>query len=58
LRLIFSDEHRVQCYLDIEAALALVRQLVAALLDAMAEDHERSTGPWELNGSPCRRFSC
>jgi 3-carboxy-cis,cis-muconate cycloisomerase len=25
-----------------------VRQNVAALLDAMVEDHERSTGPWEI----------
>jgi len=28
--------------------MAMVRQLVAALLDAMVEDHERSTGPWEI----------
>jgi 3-carboxy-cis,cis-muconate cycloisomerase len=27
---------------------AVVRQHVAALLDAMAADHERSTGPWEI----------
>jgi len=26
----------------------MVRQNVAALLDAMVEDHERSTGPWEI----------
>ena len=26
----------------------MVRQLVAALLDAQVEDHERSTGPWEI----------
>jgi 3-carboxy-cis,cis-muconate cycloisomerase len=32
----------------IHACMALVRQLVAALLDAMVEDHERSTGPWEI----------
>ena len=32
----------------IHACVALVRQLVAALLDAMVEDHERSTGPWEI----------
>jgi 3-carboxy-cis,cis-muconate cycloisomerase len=25
-----------------------VRQVVAALLDAMVEDHERATGPWEI----------
>ena len=25
-----------------------MRQHVAALLDAMVEDHERSTGPWEI----------
>jgi 3-carboxy-cis,cis-muconate cycloisomerase len=30
------------------ACTAMVRQLVAALLDAMVEDHERSTGPWEI----------
>src|SRR3984893_12467365 len=30
------------------ACVAMVRQLVAALLDAMVEDHERSTGPWEI----------
>src|SRR6202011_461478 len=32
----------------IHACMAVVRQLVAALLDAMVEDHERSTGPWEI----------
>jgi 3-carboxy-cis,cis-muconate cycloisomerase len=32
----------------IHACAALVRQHVAALLDAMVEDHERSTGPWEI----------
>ncbi len=32
----------------IHASVAMVRQLVAALLDAMVEDHERSTGPWEI----------
>src|SRR5271167_168474 len=32
----------------ITATAALVRQHVAALLDAMVEDHERSTGPWEI----------
>jgi len=26
----------------------MVRQNVAALLDAMVEDHERATGPWEI----------
>jgi 3-carboxy-cis,cis-muconate cycloisomerase len=26
----------------------MVRQLVASLLDAMIEDHERFTGPWEI----------
>ena len=30
------------------ACAAMVRQNVAALLDAMVEDHERSTGPWEI----------
>ena len=32
----------------IVACTAMVRQNVAALLDAMIEDHERSTGPWEI----------
>jgi 3-carboxy-cis,cis-muconate cycloisomerase len=32
----------------ITATTSLVRQLVAALLDAMVEDHERATGPWEI----------
>ena len=32
----------------ITAQTAMVRQLVAALLDAQVEDHERSTGPWEI----------
>ncbi|MBI4273195.1 MAG: 3-carboxy-cis,cis-muconate cycloisomerase [Rhizobiales bacterium] len=32
----------------ITAQVAVVRQLVAALLEAMIEDHERSTGPWEI----------
>jgi 3-carboxy-cis,cis-muconate cycloisomerase len=32
----------------ITATASLVRQHVAALLDAMIEDHERSTGPWEI----------
>ena len=34
------------CY--IHACAAWVRQGVAALLDAMVEDHERATGPWEV----------
>jgi 3-carboxy-cis,cis-muconate cycloisomerase len=32
----------------IHACVSMVRQNVAALLDAMVEDHERSTGPWEI----------
>jgi len=32
----------------ITACVAMVRQNVAALLDAMVEDHERATGPWEI----------
>jgi 3-carboxy-cis,cis-muconate cycloisomerase len=32
----------------ITACAASVRQDVAALLDAMIEDHERATGPWEI----------
>jgi 3-carboxy-cis,cis-muconate cycloisomerase len=34
------------CY--IHAAAGVVRQLTAAMLDAMVADHERSTGPWEI----------
>ena len=30
------------------ACTSVVRQHVAALLEAMVEDHERSTGPWEI----------
>jgi 3-carboxy-cis,cis-muconate cycloisomerase len=32
----------------ITAQVAIVKQLVAALLEAMIEDHERATGPWEI----------
>src|ERR1700729_2556149 len=32
----------------ITALTSVVRQQTAALLDAMAEDHERATGPWEI----------
>jgi 3-carboxy-cis,cis-muconate cycloisomerase len=32
----------------ITACVSMVRQHVAALLDAMVEDHERATGPWEI----------
>jgi 3-carboxy-cis,cis-muconate cycloisomerase len=32
----------------ITACVAMVRQNVAALLEAMVEDHERATGPWEI----------
>jgi 3-carboxy-cis,cis-muconate cycloisomerase len=32
----------------ITATTSLVRQHVAALLDAMVEDHERATGAWEI----------
>ncbi len=32
----------------ITAQAAMVKQLVPALLEAMVEDHERSTGPWEI----------
>jgi len=34
--------------LYMHACAAVVRQHVAALLDAMVADHERSTGPWEI----------
>ena len=39
----------------ITALTSVVRQQVAALLDAMVEDHERATGPWRSNGSCCRK---
>ena len=29
-------------------AISVVRQHAAALMDAMVADHERSTGPWEI----------
>ena len=83
MRRVFSDETRIQGYLDIETALArveafeafapgrgasstmpqkrnpgacnyilacasIVRQQVAALLEAMVEDHERATGSWQI----------
>jgi 3-carboxy-cis,cis-muconate cycloisomerase len=32
----------------ITALVSIVRQQVAALLDATVEDHERATGPWEI----------
>jgi 3-carboxy-cis,cis-muconate cycloisomerase len=32
----------------VTAQTAMVKQLVAALLEAQVEDHERSTGPWEI----------
>jgi 3-carboxy-cis,cis-muconate cycloisomerase len=32
----------------ITAQVAMVRQLAAALLEAQIEDHERATGPWEI----------
>ncbi|MGZ5079224.1 MAG: class-II fumarase/aspartase family protein [Usitatibacter sp.] len=34
------------CY--IHACVSVVRQHAAALMDAMIADHERSTGPWEI----------
>jgi len=34
------------CY--IHAAVSVVRQHAASLMDAMVADHERSTGPWEI----------
>lgn len=34
------------CY--IHAAVSVLRQHAAALMDAMVADHERSTGPWEI----------
>ena len=34
------------CY--IHAAVSVVRQHSAALMDAMIADHERSTGPWDI----------
>jgi 3-carboxy-cis,cis-muconate cycloisomerase len=32
----------------ITAQTAMVKQRVAALLEAMIEDHEPATGPWEI----------
>ncbi|HTQ82589.1 MAG TPA: 3-carboxy-cis,cis-muconate cycloisomerase, partial [Pseudolabrys sp.] len=32
----------------ITAQTAMVKQLAAALMEAMVEDHERATGPWEI----------
>ncbi len=37
----------VSC-LYIHAAVAVVRQHAASLVEAMVADHERSTGPWEI----------
>jgi len=34
------------CY--IHGAISVVRQHAAALMDAMVADHERSTGPWQI----------
>ena len=34
--------------LYIHANISVVRQLSASLMDAMVADHERSTGPWEI----------
>src|SRR5206468_1588179 len=34
--------------LYIHANISVARQHVAALMDAMVADHERSTGPWEI----------
>jgi 3-carboxy-cis,cis-muconate cycloisomerase len=34
------------CY--IHAAISVVRQHAASMMDAMVADHERSTGPWEI----------
>lgn len=34
--------------LYIHATVSVVRQHAAALMDAMVADHERSTGPWEI----------
>jgi len=34
--------------LYIHAAVAVVRQHAASLMEAMVADHERSTGPWEI----------
>ncbi len=34
------------CY--IHGAISVVRQHAASLMDAMVADHERSTGPWEI----------
>ena len=33
---------------ELAGELSVVRQLAASLMDAMVADHERSTGPWEI----------
>ena len=48
-----SQHHAAEAQSDLvrlhsRALNSVVRQHVAALLDAMVEDHERSTGPWEI----------
>ena len=35
------------CYIHAQR-VSVVRQHAAALMDAMIADHERSTGPWEI----------
>jgi 3-carboxy-cis,cis-muconate cycloisomerase len=43
--------------LYIHANISVVRQLAASLMDAMVADHERSTGPWEIEWvSMCEIF--
>ncbi len=42
----------------ITAQTAMVKQLAAALLEAMVEDHERATGRGRSSGSRCRKSSC
>jgi len=44
--------------LYIHSTVALVRQHVAALLEAAVTDHERSTGPWEIEWTRCPRSFC
>src|ERR1700729_1430075 len=42
----------------ITALTSVVRQQSAALLDAMAEDHERATGPWEIEWTGLPEIFC
>src|SRR5204862_4382260 len=44
------------CY--IHAAVSVVRQHAAARMNAMIADHERSTGPWEIEWTMLSEWVC